>query len=99
MFIFYHIGYNRVMDFPLNCSCGQENWIDLESMQKWKLNSMVTVEGFTCQFCGTRMPFFYSTRSLEDALMKLSTPNHKSFRYHFAKTLQKAIRIRENIHG
>jgi hypothetical protein len=87
------------MDFPLTCSCGKENWIDIDSMQRWKFNSMVTVEGFTCQFCKEKVPFFYFTRSLEDALMNLSNPRHKSFVYHLQKALQKAIRIRENIHG
>jgi len=90
------------MDFPITCgSCKKENWIDLGNPQTWQLNSLVVIEGYICQFCEERIPFFYYTRSMEDALksLKYSNPTQSSFRYRFYKTLRKAIGIREKYHG
>ena len=85
------------MEFPLVCECGKENWVDLDAPQIVQLNSLVIVEVYVCEQCSNNIPFFYYTRSMEDALTKLkySKPSHSSFRYHFQKTLRKALGIRE----
>jgi len=89
------------MDFPLVCECGKENWVDLDAPQVKRLNSLVSVEEYTCVECKKQIPFFYFTHAMEDALVKLkySKPSHSSFRYHFQKTLRKALGIRERYNG
>lgn len=89
------------MDFPLRCqSCGRENWIDLENPIPAVVDKVAWVEEFDCQFCNGRIKFFYNTKILNDAMLKLKRyePKHAAFLFVFAKTLRKAIGIRSK-HG
>lgn len=89
------------MDFPLRCqSCGCENWVDLENPILAKIDKIAWIETFDCQFCEAEIKFFYNTKILNDALLKLRRykPKDSAFLFVFAKTLQKAIGIRSK-HG
>lgn len=86
------------MDFPIRCQyCGYENWIDLNCPIIRPVNNLVVVEEYICKKCNEKIPFFYYTRSLEEALFKLRRCNihNKNFMYFFNKILKKSQGIRE----
>jgi hypothetical protein len=86
------------MDFPLHCTfCNTENWIDLDNPKVWKIDNVVYAEGYVCQSCKKPFPFFYKTRSMEDAMMKLRRydPFNRAFPFILSKVMKKAKGLRE----
>lgn len=69
--------------------------VSMERMLKRPVSNLIFAEGFVCERCKDWKPAFYLTASLEDALRKLEVmrPDHPSFRYHFYKTMKRAIEI------
>ncbi len=85
------------MDFPLRCSrCEHENWVDLDAPLRWRLNDVVTIEGFLCQYCEEHFAFFYTTQSMTDLLFKLEriSPEKAVFQWTLSKAHKKALGIR-----
>lgn len=85
------------MDFLLPCShCGHENMVDLEKPTIKKIDKVNLVEVFMCEFCHMEFPFFFTSRILQETAEKLDklAPRSRSYRFHFLKTLKKAILIR-----
>ena len=79
------------MEVPWNCGCGEENWIDLERLDEWPLDRLVSAMGFTCRKCGMREAISYSTPSLKEAERNLILyrPSHRKFKYKFLKLVRK----------
>jgi hypothetical protein len=86
------------MEFPWRCRvCGYENLVNLDNLSKRPIDKIVTAEGFACGKCGHWEAIFHSTPSLEEAMRKLMrlSPEKTGYRFHFLKTLKKAIGINE----
>jgi transposase-like protein len=86
------------VDFPLKCPfCGSENWVDLDNPTRRQVNNLVVVEGYVCQDCTAKIPFFYTTRSMDEVLAKLKRCklNHPSFPHLLRKAIRKSFGIRE----
>lgn len=83
------------MELPLSFSCGHENMVDLENLEKRPFSRLYTVEGTTCQQCGKWEACWFSTLQLSESMRKLGTmrPDHGSFRFRFIKTLKRAQEI------
>jgi C4-type Zn-finger protein len=90
--------YNITMsELPFTCpACNKENMVDMENLDGKPVNKIVTELGFMCE-CGTWVRLSYTTRSLDDALIKLEkkSPGSAGYHYHFAKALRKAEGVQE----
>ena len=75
--------------------------MDLESPDFLSIFKLTTSEGYICENCNGRIPFFVTTQSLWDAMHRVEKidPSKQSFRFHFLKTLKKAIGVQEKYHG
>ena len=73
--------------------------LNLAKLEIRPVSNLVSVEGFTCQFCERWEAVFYTTQSLMALLERLESmkPTHKNFQYYFAKTLKKAEGVQ--VHG
>lgn len=69
--------------------------INLQSLESRPLSKIYAVEGFTCKHCERWEVVFYMTVALQESLRKLEKqhPFNTSFKYHFAKTLKRAMEI------
>ena len=88
------------MDYPWRCEqCGKQSMIDLTKLERRAVNKIVTAKGFVCAGCTGWQAVFFTTRSLDDALMKLERLDvrRKDYRFHFGKALRKAEGVRAMI--
>lgn len=92
--------YNTRVEIPTRCSCGKESMIDWSGLEVRPASKLISVEGFTCQYCERWEAVFYTTQSLMALLERLEEmkPTHKNFAYYFAKTLKKAEGIQRCKH-
>jgi hypothetical protein len=91
--------YNITMsELPVSCpSCNNENMVDMENLDGKPINKIVTELGFMCIKCDTWVRVSYTTRLLDDALIKLAkkSPESAGYHFHFARTLKKAEGVQE----
>jgi hypothetical protein len=90
--------YNISMsELPYQCqSCGVDNMRVFSSFEKRMVDRVATDMGFICANCGTWVHVYYTTPSLDDAMLKLENrSNSWNFLFHFAKTLKKSEGIQE----
>lgn len=87
------------METPWRCwNCGEENWIDLECLDEWPLDRLVSAMGYVCTNCGMREAISYTTLSLREAERKLTSypVMHRKYPFLFAKlvTKQRGVNLR-----
>lgn len=90
------------MYLPWICSaCKHQSWIDLERLEKWRQDNIVTAEGYTCGNCQQRVIMFRTTQMLEEKGRKIGQyrPEQPQFKYLFIKLLKKAMAIAERNDG
>ena len=84
------------MEFPWVCpECRSLNFVEMNILTEIPIDRVKREAGYTCEGCGKFQRLFLTTNSLNDATEKLKkmSVTHKNFRFHFAKTLKKAIGI------
>lgn len=80
------------METPWTCrDCGGENWVDLESLDKWPLDRLMSAMGYVCKHCGMREAISYTTPSMRAAERKLTryAPGHRKFQFVLASLIRK----------
>lgn len=86
------------MELPWICStCGFENMIDLQNLDEWPVDKLITAQGFICENCKAREAVSYTSVSLQEAEKKLSRyrPDQAQFKFLFAKLLRKTSGMME----
>lgn len=95
--------YNTVMStLPVLCpSCHEEIMVDMNNLESKPMDKIASRLGAKCTNCDTWVTVTYTTRSLEDALKKLShrSENSAGYHYHFAKALKKCEGVQEKYGG
>ena len=95
--------YNTSMStLPVPCqSCGYENMVDMDSLEKQPVDKVVSKLGFVCKSCDNWVTVSYRTRMLDDALKKLESksPQSANYHFHFARTLKKSEGVQEKYGG
>ena len=89
-------------ELPIPCPyCDEESMVDMDDLDGKPVNNITTELGFICTKCGTWVRVSYTTRSLDDALIKLEKKSPKSagYHFHFARTLRKAEGVQEKYGG
>ena len=90
--------YNISMsELPYQCqSCGVDNMREFSSFDKRMVDRVAADMGFDCSNCGTWVHVYYTTPTLELAMLKLENrSNSWNFLFYFAKTLKKSEGIQE----
>lgn len=66
--------------------------IDMENLSEWRVDKIVTAQGYTCEGCGAKQAIAFITISFQEGARKLAryTPGHTQFKFHFSKLLRKA---------
>lgn len=80
------------MEIPWICrDCRAENWIDLECLEKWPLDRLMSAMGYVCNNCGMREAISYTTPSMRAAERKLTryAPGHKKFQFVLVSLIRK----------
>lgn len=86
------------MELPDRCPhCQHQNMVDFGNLERRPLSKLYIVEGYVCSACDRWKPIYYTTRALDENFKRLNNlpPMHRSFLYHFLKTVKRAMEIQE----
>lgn len=85
-------------ELPAVCRfCYEETMIDMDNLERRKIDKIKSALGFACPKCGGWNEFFKTTTSLDKAFDKLEkkNPDSATYSWHFARTMKKAEGVQE----